>query len=70
MICATCGADGDPQAQWQALVICGNCGETLVLADDGTTRKAMADDTVTLPPEALAHLRLGRQGFRSMRQQR
>ncbi len=66
-MCSSCGHIAEPHAQWQNVVVCGTCGDTLVLADDGTTRKALGIDIDRLPAEALAHLRTGLRGFRSTR---
>jgi hypothetical protein len=62
--CATCGEMAEPHTLWGPIAICNGCGETLVITDDGTTRKALGTDIDQMSPEALAHLRLGLKAFR------
>lgn len=58
--CPVCGVTTDPAAEWESLKICGSCGSSLFVGDDGTVRRATAAETTTLSAEALQVLRSAR----------
>jgi ribosomal protein S27E len=65
--CPVCTQTVAPHSQLDEFVVCGSCGATLVVAADGTSRRATGVDVDRLTPEALQHLRTGLAGFRTLR---
>jgi len=59
--CPVCSrAPVEPAVVVGAVVVCALCGATLVLAPDGTVRRANGDDTGGLDPHDLQVLRTAR----------
>lgn len=57
--CPSCEMTTEPAAQIGAIVVCGSCGASLHVSDDGV-RLAIAADTLTLNGDDLQRLRKAR----------
>lgn len=57
--CPSCETTSEPAAQIGVIAVCGSCGASLVVSEDGV-RLATAADTTTLRPSDLQTLRTAR----------
>lgn len=67
MICPACGVDVtiDPADIINQITICPNCIHSLVIAEDGSARQAVAADTVPLSDNDRAQILAVRRRFRT-----
>lgn len=71
VLCAACQKVETPAASAGHVLVCRNCGTSLVLNSDGSTRKATAVDIEALNPADIQQLSRARAGIaRADRRQR
>ena len=56
VLCPACGEAREPRTQVRNIAVCGACGASLVVQDDGSAVRAVAADTQVLTQPELSQL--------------